>query len=462
MNESPTEIHMKITESQARNIGCRAVAIGFGIIYYLTFLTCYYYLISPNFSYAGMTFFMLPYWAWVVSILLSLLPLLWMPVHFTRPSDFASWFLYLFLIFPSNIIIPMVSNLSPSGSVKLLIALNGSFILFEFVRRTRWLFAIHHIKSVEILFRVFLPIITITLSLVFFAYAKFKFNFSFADIYVRRLEARNILSSGSLAGYLESFLKSICIMIGIIYGLQKRKWVHITISIFAAFAIFSLSGEKWGLFSPLFFILIYFMSSRNRRNLGLIMLVLIILLVGLSLVEGIVAKSKILAFYFVRRMLVIPSQLTTYYWDFFSQNPFVMMKDSIIGWLIPVDANYLIPKARLIGLEYFGNIEMNANANIWATAYADFGYYGMVITSILAALTLKVIDSLGARGKFVVASVCSASIGLIWAEGGFYTSFLSNGVFLIIIVLWLYPLQHSHWSEIPKFMKIHAIRKFME
>ena len=184
---NPSDIRIRISETQVKNVIRRALAIGFGIIYYLAFLACYYYLISPIFSYRGMTFLMLPDWAWVVSFTLSLVPLFWMPIHFKRASDFASWLIYLFLIFPSNIIVFMGSSLPPSESVRLVIVLNAFFILFEFVRRKAPLFAIPHFKSSDSLFRVFLPIITITLSLIVFSYANFQFNFSFFEfIYLHK------------------------------------------------------------------------------------------------------------------------------------------------------------------------------------------------------------------------------------------------------------------------------------
>ena len=154
--------------------------------------------------------------------------------------------------------------------------------------------------------------------------------------------------------------------------------------------------------------------------------------------------------------MVVPGLLTTYYWEYFSSNPYFMMTDSIIGTFLPFGPLYNYPKARLIGYEYFNNIESNANANIWASGFADFGYPGMIMVSILAALILKVVDSLGYKEKFVFASACSAAIGLGWVNGALHTSLLTNGVLGLILALWLYPSQHSHRGEMPKLTKTHG------
>lgn len=440
---------MRIKESPVRKMRQRAVALMLGIIYYLALLNCYRFLIVPSFSYTGLNFFMLPTWTWGVSIILSLLPLLWMPLNFTRASDFTSWILYLCLIFPANIFTFMISRLPPDESIILPIALNASFIIFEYIRRKNLHFEFPYIKKSTILFDYFLPIITLTLTLVIVAQESFQFNFSIADIYIRRMASRNILSDSSIASYLEAFLASVCVPVGIIYGLEKKNWRYIVVAIFAIVVIFSMKGSKGLFISPLVFLTIYFLVSTDRRKIGLGILSIFTFLVVLSLFEELFADSTIIASYFIRRKLVVPTQLTSFYWDFFSHNPFVMMQDSMLSWLIPGNSNYSIPRARLIGFEYLANVEINANANIWATGYADFGYFGMILSSILAAFTLQIIDKLSTEGgRFAFASVCCAFIGLVWSETAFYTSFLSNGVLFLIIALWVYPSQHSQMPKL--------------
>ena len=440
---------MKLNHFHALSVFRRVIALCLGIAYYLAILSCYYYVISPMYSYRGMHFTILPVWAWMVSVTLALIPLLWLPLDFNRPSDFAAWFLYLLLIFPSNIVIYMVTSLPLSETVILPIALTASFSLFEFIRQ-KGLFTIHHIKGPKILFNVALPIFMVIMSIIALSYANFKINISFADVYERRLDAREILSGSTIINYSLAFLRSVCMPIAVVYAMQQKKWYFTGLAALVVIAIFSLDGSKGAVFLPLVLVIVVSLSARSRKNLGFWLLGGLVLLILFALVERSLLGTTTIATMIVRRELIVTNQLTTYYWEFFSNNPFVFMKDSWIGWLIPAESNYLIPRARLIGFEYLGNIETNANANIWAAGFADFGYVGMVMTSILAALVLKVIDSIGSRDKFLFASICSSVIGFAWINSALYTSMLTSGGLGLILAVWLYPAEidsHVKGSE---------------
>jgi hypothetical protein len=431
----------------------RLCLFGLGIGYYLSFLTCYHYVISPIYSSIGLTFLMLPAWAWGISFVLAILPLLWLPLNFTRPSDFASWFLYLCLISPSNIIIFMVSNRPLSEIVILAILLTTSFLLFEFIRQ-KGLFAIPHIKSSTLIFTIFLPIVMITLSIVALSKANYKIDISFSDVYVRRMEARETLESNVILGYMLAFLKSVFVPIAIVYGIQQKKLYYIGLAVFAVIAIFSLEGTKATVILPVILVIIIFLAFKNRINHAFWLLGSFILLILLSLFEAACIGTNIISAYIVQRQLAVPSLLTTYYWEYFTSNPYFMMKDSIIGSFLPYESIYSISKSYLIGYEYFGDIELNANTNIWASAFADFGYVGMIGVSILAALILKVFDSLGRKDRFVFASACCTTTGIVWVNGALHTSLLSNGIFLLIVALWLYPSKKSKSVAFQNFEKI--------
>jgi len=423
--------------------GLRTVVIGLGLIYYCLLLACYYYIISPIYAGYGMSSWMLPAWTWLLSVMLALLPLFWLPLNFTRPSDFATWFLYLFLICPSNIVIYMVTIRPVSDVVILTMSLTASYLLFEYVRQ-KGVFKISALKwNTDVLFSAVLPILTMVLSIIVFYYANFEFNFSLESIYERRLVARYALISAPISRYMTASLMSVCVPVMLVYAFENRRWYYIGIVVFAVMVIFSFEGSKGMIARPFLLLLAYYMVTRHRERAGLWLLITFIIIVGLSILEEYIIGSNRIAVIIVRRQMFLTSQLTAYYWEFFSSNPFVMMKDSIIGWFIPVESNYSIQRSLLIGFEYLFNIEANANANIWATGFADFGYLGMAITSIIAALILKLFDG-ASKDKFIFASVCCASIGATWVNGALYTSLLTNGVLGLLLSFWLYPSNIGH------------------
>jgi len=412
----------------------RMVLFFLGISLYILLVICYKTQISPLYSYMGYNYKPFSFDIWFICSLISLFPLIFLPISINKPSDIASWFLYLFLFFPSSFVIPMVSKLDFLSSISFVLILMLMFYLFEFIRNfTRPL----RIIKLPIRFNIytfFLPVVTIIISLIIFSYSGFSLNFDI-NVYARRLASREVLVGGT--GYLEAFLTTICIPLLFIYSLWKKNLYTLLIVFFAIVAVFALKGSKGVLFSPLFLGTLYILITYKKMSFGKIILVLFILLVSISLLEKIIFGTDLISILFIRRKIIGPPLLTTFYWEFFSENPFYYMKDSIIGPLIPFESNYTIPRARLIGFTFFNKIESNANANIWAASFADFGYIGMILTTIISAYTIKIFDILGQKRSFVICGVLCSYIAFVWTEGAFYTSILTNGLLFLLIFVWL-------------------------
>lgn len=436
------EKHGRTTILSRTIIKRRILAIGLGILYYAVFLVCYWLLIVPTYAYTGLTFRVLPLWCWVISVVLALIPMLWMPLDIERPSDLASWFLYLCLILPSNVVMFMVSAYEPVEVLPLPVTLCAAFALFDFLRRTRR-FKITTITGSGKLFTIALPLITILLAFAVFRLAGFKFNLSFNEVYDRRLEAREIIPGGSFMGYALSFLKSICIPLLVGIGIQWKKWSYILIAIFGVVTIFSLNAMKAALAQPIILAGVVMLVIKKKENIGLLITTGFICITLLSLLEAVTFGTIKIATFLIRREMAVPGMLTTYYWEYFSHNPYVFMADSFIGKILSIHSPYDMPTSRLIGLVFFGNPESNVNANIWASAFANFGYFGFVMVSILAALILRLADSLSTKGKFEIGCACCSAIGLVWVNGALHTSMITNGVAGLILALWLFPSQRS-------------------
>jgi oligosaccharide repeat unit polymerase len=425
-----------------KGIRYRLIAIGLGILYYIFFLYCYRDLISPEFAYYGMKFRMLPEFWWWVSGGVALTPLLWLSLDLNRPSDLVSLILYTSLILPSNIIMPMVSNFPPEEVVKLQLLLLVSFALFDFVRQKHFVKILPRPAISWQTMEIAVLSLTISLTLALFYLSGFNLNISLSDSYVRRLDARDIVKGGTIMNYALMFLNAALVPVLVWIGFERNKWTYVALAGIAGLAGFSFTGEKTALLLPIFLTVTLFLISRKRIKIGIWTLVAVTCLVGLSLVEPVVIQSNYISTYFVRREMAMPSQLTTYYWEFFSQNPHVMMTEGLIGKLMPFDPPYIEPKTRLIGYEYFGKIDMNANGNIWASGFADFGYIGMVIVSLIAGFIMNLIDSLTIKHNFLLGCGCCFAIGMIWLNGALQTSLLSNGIAGLIFIMWIMPIQN--------------------
>ena len=406
-------------------------------VYFFLFNYVYKFQIVPYYEYMGLTYNSnsLIY----ISFLFSIFPIFWLPDRIKKPSSITFWFLYLFLIFPINQIIFLVSKSSNSfDQVLFLLYINFLFYFSYFLTTKTGYVRLLHTKYKFELFKYQIPVLTFLISMIVFYVGGFKIDLSIDTIYDRRLAARDIKSSFFLFGYLEGLLYGVFMPLLFVYSIINKNKLNILIIVFSIVAIFSLKGSKGVVFSPFFLLSVYLIVSKGYK-FGKAILTLFILLLFISLIELFLFDTSLLAAYVIRRKLVIPSQLTVYYWEFFSNNPFVYMKDSIIGDLLPFDSNYTMRRSYLIGETYFKDGH-NANANIWAVAFADFGYIGMFITTIICSYILKILDRLG-KSHFILSCCSCAYIGVVWSEGGLYSSFLTNGLLFILLVLWIQKIE---------------------
>jgi energy-converting hydrogenase Eha subunit A len=137
------------------------------------------------------------------------------------------------------------------------------------------------------------------------------------------------------------------------------------------------------------------------------------------------------------RMTALPGLLTGYYYEFFSSHPHAQLGHSIFKSL--VDYPYAVQPPYLIASTYFHNAAMESNANLWADAYANFGYVGIIVFSLLLAFALWLYDSMAfGRDKRLAALVIGLPAFAL-ANTGLLTALLTNGIGLVMLLVYLMP-----------------------
>ncbi|MFQ3549184.1 MAG: O-antigen polymerase [Armatimonadota bacterium] len=278
------------------------------------------------------------------------------------------------------------------------------------------------------------------LTTIIFILSGFKLDFSFVSgVYEKRFAARDIFADGTFFAYILGFLRSSLSSITFGIALFENSKKYLILSIYIIFVIFSIEGTRMTIIMPILLFLIYYITIKRRKNFAYLLLTSLTLFIVISIAENLILKSSFLVRYFVLRQMALTSLISGYYWEFFTSNPFVYMQDSLLRFIIPIASNYDLPSTRLIGELYFGDENINANVNIWMSGYANFGYLGMIITSLIAAFILRVIDIISSEEKFTLGCICAGSIGIIWTNNSLHTSLLTHGVFILILGLYLYP-----------------------
>ena len=271
------------------------------------------------------------------------------------------------------------------------------------------------------------------------AYFREILSLDWGGMYDRRLLAREIFSQSLFLRYYNSFFGAVLIPFCALYGAVYNSKLLITLSIIGAIFSFAAFGGKGVFLSPILGILlgIYFKRTVNN-NFFLNMTSILLIFLSLCLLEILVNDTGFLNLYGYRRMFYVPAELTYQYWDYFSQNSVYLMSDSALGSLFGSEEQEY-SKARLIGGIYYGKYIMNANVNIFGTAYGDFGLIGMPIIAIIAGLTSRVINMIYIYKNSIIVVAYTIFIGLVWTQGGLHTSFLSNGLIYTLILLLFIP-----------------------
>jgi len=382
----------------------------------------------------------------VLTVFLAAVPAAWMPIHIKRPSQLLYWVLYVLVVVPIVYIVPHAVKLEFADLITLQtvvlfsFAVLGGFYLIRLVD-----FSLPRLTDGYFLASIF------TISGIFLAVIGWKFGFklrvfNIADIYQVRGEYKEALAEGGRwTAYFLGWQGNVLNPLLMGYGLACRRYLLMLVGLFLQLFLFALTGYKTLLLSGVLIVVVYFLTRRKSNHFGLKISWAFSSLVALCLVFdqlfGFVYFSSIL----VRRLIVTPGLLMGYYFDFFSNNPKVLLSHSIFQSLKIYP--YSLNPAQLIGDVYFGAPEMSANANIWADGFANFGLIGILGVSIVLGLVLFLYDSVTQKVELPVACALLAVPAITLANSALLTCLLTHGLGFAVLVALIVPRSSDPLSD---------------
>jgi hypothetical protein len=416
----------------------RLILVGVGFVFSILIMVTYVTIVAPVYGYHGLVTQDIASWYYGAIVGLSVLPLLWMPIQQKTPSGYAMWMLYIFVIAPFPYVSSQLSKSSIDETLLVSVLLIACFGLMELFRRftpivyrpvnTRW------VMPDWILTRVF-PTVVVFGALYLWSLVGFEISLGIFDVYERRLVARQLLPAGSLLAYVLAFVSNAGITLLLSLGYHFRRREFVVTGFITIVATFSFNGSKSYISQPILALLIVWLSQNTDRKAGTIMLASACVLLLAAMFEQLYFDSITLNSLLVSRMIYVPSQLGVYYWEFFSVNPLVMMRDGLLRAF--GNSPYHLAMPNLIGLVYLGNYDNNANVSMFFTSFGDFGIAGMLGISVIGGIILKWFDAITSEYSFPIAAACCALTGFYWSQAGLPTSLLSNAVLCYVVLLWL-------------------------
>ncbi len=176
------------------------------------------------------------------------------------------------------------------------------------------------------------------------------------------------------------------------YFAYKKKWVWVAVVCIIQ-AIFYLSfGFKAFLFSIILLILIFCVLRKGTDYFKLMPE----LFVFIHIVSYVFYKfniTKLPLFTFAYRTIFIPAQCQFQYFEYFTEHRFLYFSEGIIGKLLGTKYPYSLPIGVIVNQFVYGSdFYSNGNTGMFSYGFADCGFIGMVLASLVLIFIFLVID----------------------------------------------------------------------
>ena len=346
-----------------------------------------------------------------------------------NPSDF------LLFIFFSITLAPMLTlfGLSVQSrlymySVVLVFVMIGTILKIPDIK-------IPHVKNGNtLMLTVTVLFISVSLAQMFVSGSFTRINFDLSKVYDFRDVVGEKLITG-LWAYIVPWTTKIFTIILLAYALLKKKYLIALGLILFQILLFGITSHKAVAVYPVFAIGLYIF--RNSRYINLYIIASLILFLTLCILTYIIFDSKILPSLFLRRLFFVPALLKYQYFEFFSNNQYVLWSNSIFSSFI--DYPYSLPPVNLMGSFYYGKPEMGANTGFIATSYMHFGFLGMFFIGFAVAILLKLADTfaMGNKPAWFYLSFLSVPFFGLFVNAAFLTSLLTHGLGIAFLMAWL-------------------------
>ncbi len=409
------------------------------LVYLLAIWRVYELFVSPTYSYVYYTYAAPTSVQIVTASILGLVCVAVLPIDVRRPSQVVIWMLFLLVVGPCLVILPLMRpslSISADRILGLEVALVGCFALLNLIS----------LVPVPRLPLLSLPRQTVWTGILLFFLLLYLLLFSQTGIRLQVSDLGQVYATRALftstvtgvAGYAAEWLTGLINPMLMAYGLARRRYRWLALGIVGELVMYLLAAYKLALFVfPLVAWIFWLLRDKRRHRFGANLLVGAIGIILTVTVIDSGFNSKLLTGLVTRRVFMDDSVLTGLYFDFFSRYPQDQLAHSVLQGI--TYSPYKVAPAYLIGNAYFPGTGQDANANIWADAFANFGIPGMIMLTLVLACVLLLFDG-AARFKdlrFTGTMLALPSVAL--ANSGVLTTIASHGLGLAVILALLLP-----------------------
>lgn len=441
-------------ESVVRQASPRTWAVLAACTFAVLYVAVYVRVISPLYVESGMTNDLPPDGSIAMAVILACMPALWLPLTARRPSAIGLWILYIAGYVPSIVMPAFVLGIG-WRLLPYWLALSGSFLV-AIVAANRVRITLPAVALTPPVYRWLLIAFAIagagTGILLFGIPSRLP---GLDTIYEVRDEFSAALArAGRIGGYAVWWTAAAVAPLVIGYGAWARRPLMVAGG-FGLFAlVYGLAAFRSIFFTAIVLVALLTLVRRFPRHLGILAptasIAVIVTCVAIAAIGWFIPLSL-----GVRRLLIVPGQVISYYYDHFANGPHYLLSHSVLSGI--TDSPYDASPAVVIGRTYFGQTQ-NANGNLWADGLANFGLPGLIGASLLLGVLLIGLDA-AARGKPVLVAVAVGGLS-IWSvtNSGLLTAVMTHGIGLTAALIWLLPREDGppmHGNRVAHLTSVH-------
>lgn len=407
-------------------------------VYTLLLWYTYAYMIAPVFSYAGYSYRAVAPPVAFLLVMAAIMPVAWMPLAVTKPSQLVQWYLYIFVFVPI-VLIPAISLARPiADTLGLIAVVLASFGLLSItpslppirlprIRLSSWAFwsCIGIVAGALYLYVIRVFGVSNHLPSLFAVYD------------TRSAYRAQLAEAGGTVAYAVLWLGNLFNPLFLAFGLVNHRFTLLAIGMAGQLLLYTITGFKSVLFTIVLLVALLLALRRSGRAFGMWILAGSTSVVAAAIAFDVMRGGVLLTGLFVRRLMLVPGLLTGMYYDFFSQNPPALLGNSFLRGLAPYP--YPVGPANIIGSRFLGNIEGHANANLWADGYANFRMPGILGVTLVLVLILWMFDSLAHQRRSRETILIVAIPAFALCNSSLQTVFVTHGLALALLVASLLP-----------------------
>lgn len=364
------------------------------------------------------------------SLIIVILTTLFLPSIIKKSSDLFLHVFYVLTFLPMLVIYSSTNR--PRIFTYIIIA---CYFMLLIIRRIK----IKKIKTLKIETKaIVITLLSFSYLFIFLlAWEKsFKLNFDFSFIYEFRKDFSDNLHP--LVGYLSPLVTKLFLPSSLLLSIDKKMFFLGGLSIIGSVVLFGLTNHKVVLAYPIIISFLYYILMSKYSTLTLFVRGSLFLLF-ISLIMHLLFGNDLLNIFITRRSFLVPAYLNYVYLDYFSSHDFALWSNSKItlGMVDTVYNGEVI--AKVIGLEFYGNENTNANTGWIGSGYMQAGYIGMFVYATVLGLVLSYIDKCSGynneRSIAIISAISSPSIIAIFISSDLVSALLTQGLLATLILI---------------------------